>query len=187
MNLLVLLGIAVGLSMDCLAVSMACGTRLKTPTTAQTARLAAAFAFAQAAMPVIGWAAGRTIVGMISAYDHWVAFALLAFIGGKMVYEYFGGEESEETGDPTVGRELFILAIATSLDALAVGLSLAVLNAGIVLPALLIGATCFVITVIGVKLGVKASEVWGRRMELVGGLVLIGIGARILLEHLEIV
>jgi putative Mn2+ efflux pump MntP len=186
MSILVILGIAVGLSMDCLAVSMACGVRLRKPTLRQTLKLAAAFGGAQALMPVLGWLAGRSVVSIIQNFDHWLAFALLAFVGGKMIWEYFSGgdEVGECVGDPTSGREFFLLTIATSIDALAVGLSLAFVNTGILLPAVIIGVVCFAITVAGVRLGVKASEVWGRRMEFVGGLVLIGIGIKVLLEHL---
>lgn len=180
-----MLGIAVGLSMDCLAVSLGCGMRLGCPDNRQTLRTALAFGAAQAIMPVIGWAAGHSVVGYIKDYDHWLAFALLSFVGGKMIREYFEKECAEEEAcDPTKGRELLVLSIATSIDALAVGLSLAFLDAGIALPAVIIGVTCFVITVAGMRLGSKASELFGRRMELVGGLVLIAIGVKILAEHL---
>lgn len=186
MDLLVMFGIAVGLSMDCLAVSLGCGMRLGCPDNRQTLRMALAFGAAQAIMPVIGWAAGHSVVGYIKDYDHWLAFALLSFVGGKMIFEYFEKEcpEEEKACDPTRGRELLVLSIATSIDALAVGLSLAFLEAGIALPAIIIGVTCFAITLFGVKLGGKASELLGKRMELVGGLVLVAIGVKILVEHL---
>ena len=186
MDIVVLFGIAVGLSMDCLAVSMACGMRLVRPGAAQTLRMAAAFGGAQALMPVIGWAAGHTVVSYIKDYDHWLAMGLLSFVGGKMIYEYFERDDEcdEKVCDPTRGRELLVLSIATSIDALAVGLSLAFLEAGIALPAVIIGVTCFCITLAGVKLGGRASALFGKRMELLGGLVLIGIGVKILVEHL---
>ena len=144
MGLIVVFGIAVGLSMDCLAVSMACGMRLGRPDMKQSLRMALAFGGAQAIMPVIGWAAGHTVVAYIKDYDHWLAFGLLAFVGGKMIHEYFGRECDEPACDPTKGRELLVLSIATSIDALAVGLSLAFLETGIVLPAAIIGVKILV-------------------------------------------
>jgi putative Mn2+ efflux pump MntP len=186
MDLITIFGMAVGLSMDCLAVSMACGMRLSRPSATQAIRMALAFGGAQAVMPVVGWLAGRTVVDFIKDYDHWLAFLLLALVGGKMIREYFEeGDECAENGkDLTKGRDLLLLSIATSIDALAVGLSLAFLETGIALPAAVIGATCFSITFAGVMAGGKASDLWGRRMELVGGAVLILIGVKILAEHL---
>ncbi|MBI5526007.1 MAG: manganese efflux pump [Deltaproteobacteria bacterium] len=186
MDLITIFGMAVGLSMDCLAVSMACGMRLGRPSAAQAVRMALAFGGAQAVMPVAGWLAGRTVVDIIKDYDHWLAFALLALVGGKMIREYFekGEECAENARDPTKGRDLLLLSIATSIDALAVGLSLAFIKSGIAVPAAVIGVTCFAITFAGVLVGGKASDLWGRRMDLLGGLILILIGVNILAEHL---
>ena len=182
MSFIEMLLLAVGLSMDCFAVAASCGVRLDKPRPAQALRLGAAFGFAQGFMPVVGWLAGSTVVSLIKDYDHWIAFALLAFVGIKMIREYFEVDHDEsKKGDPTKGRELFILSVATSIDALAVGLSLAFLGTRIFLPAFVIGVSCFCITVFGVYLGVRTKDIWGRRMELVGGVVLIGIGVKVLI------
>ncbi len=186
MNLLVVLGMAVALAMDCFAVAMgmSCGaTRL---TGRQTLRVALFFGLFQFAMPVIGWFAGENVLRYIEKFDHWIALALLAFVGLKMIREFFEKEEKGEKAsvDRTTGAPLIILSIATSIDALAVGLSLAVLRTNILLPAAIIGVVCFVVTVVGAKLGPLVGRAVGKRAELLGGLILIGIGIKIVVEHL---
>ena len=185
MSTLTLLGIAIGLAMDAFAVAIGAGLQLVEVTPRQTFRLAWHFGLFQAFMPVIGWLAGRTLVQYIAPVDHWIAFGLLAFIGGKMVYEAFqeNGDEADAC-DPTRGLRLVMLSIATSIDALAVGLSLAVLGVSIWYPALVIGIVAGVLTTIGLDLGKRFGALLGRRMEVVGGLILIGIGVKILVEHL---
>ena len=185
MSTLTLLGIAIGLAMDAFAVAIGAGLQLVEVTPRQTFRLAWHFGLFQAFMPVIGWLAGRTLVQYIAPVDHWIAFGLLAFIGGKMVYEAFQekGDEADAC-DPTRGLRLVMLSIATSIDALAVGLSLAVLGVSIWYPALVIGIVAGVLTTIGLDLGKRFGALLGRRMEVVGGLILIGIGVKILVEHL---
>jgi len=186
MSLVMVLGLAVALAMDCFAVTlgMACGT--KGLTMKQAVRMAAFFGGFQFVMPVAGWLAGDKFLGFIRNFDHWVAFGLLALIGGRMIYESFGLSEEEKAcrPDQTQGRRLVVLALATSIDALAVGLSLGVVRTSILLPAAVIGATSFVLTVVGAKLGPVAGRLAGRRAELLGGLILIGIGVKILVEHL---
>ena len=187
MSIVIILGVAVALAMDCFAVSLglACGrTRL---TSRQALRMAAAFGAFQFGMPVAGWAVGANVVRLIEHFDHWVAFGLLTFIGGRMIYESFGlsAEEKAARPDQTRGSRLFLLSIATSIDALAVGLSLGVIRAAILFPAAVIGAVCFVVTVAGAKLGPLVGRAVGKRAELLGGLILIGIGVRILAEHLS--
>ena len=186
MDFLMILGIALALAMDAFAVSlgMSCGLRgLKRD---QVLRLALAFGLFQFAMPVLGWLAGGTVIQAIRGFDHWIAFGLLAFIGGRMIFESFHLSEEEKAGRPdqTRGRPLLILALATSIDALAVGLSLGVVRVGIVYPAAVIGVTCFSMTVVGALVGPLVGRVVGKRAELLGGLVLIGIGIKILAEHL---
>ena len=186
MNLLVVLGMAVALAMDCFAVSigMSCGaTRL---TGRQTLRVASSFGFFQFAMPVAGWFAGENVLRTIERLDHWVAFGLLAFVGLKMIRESFASSLDRDTNpvDRTTGWPLFILSIATSIDALAVGLSLAVLRTNIFLPAAIIGVVSFSLTVVGAKLGPLVGRAVGKRAELLGGLILIGIGIKILAGHL---
>jgi putative Mn2+ efflux pump MntP len=185
MNVLVVLGMAVALAMDCFAVSlgMSCGPIKLSGR--QTFRLAIHFALFQFAMPVIGWLAGENVLGYIGSFDHWIAFGLLAFVGGKMIRESFRAGENNENrpADRTRGLSLVILSVATSIDALAVGLSLAMLRVNIFYPAVIIGVICFVLTVAGSKLGPLVGRIVGKRAELVGGLVLIAIGIKILAGH----
>jgi putative Mn2+ efflux pump MntP len=186
MNFLVVLGMAVALAMDCFAVAMgmSCGaTRL---TGRQTVRVAFFFGLFQFAMPVLGWFAGESVLGTIERFDHWVALVLLSFVGLKMILESFekGGGKDTGPADRTIGAPLLVLSIATSIDALAVGLSLAVLRTSILFPAALIGVVCFILTVVGAKLGPLVGRAVGKRAELVGGLILIGIGAKIVAGHL---
>jgi len=181
-----ILGLAAALAMDCFAVTLglACGTRGLTMR--QALRLAVYFGGFQFAMPVIGWLAGDRMLGLIQRFDHWVAFGLLAVIGGRMIHESFemSGEEKACRPDQTQGRRLLVLALATSIDALAVGLGLAVVRTGILYPAAVIGVMSFALTVAGAKLGPVVGRVVGKRAELAGGLILIGIGAKVLIEHL---
>ena len=147
-------------------------------------RAALSFGIFQAVMPVLGWLAGRLFVNFISSFDHWLAFGLLGFVGCKMVWESFHPEKEEKTIDITKGWLLLTLSVATSLDALAVGLSFAFLKVNILTASLTIGVTCFLVTIIGFLLGKKVGEIFGKRAELVGGIILIGIGLQILLTHL---
>jgi manganese efflux pump family protein len=181
---LTLLGIALGLAMDAFAVAIGAGLQLCGATPRQTFRLAWHFGLFQAFMPIIGWLAGRTVAHYIAPVDHWIAFGLLAFIGGKMIWEAFHHDEDAEVCDPTKGWRLVMLSIATSIDALAVGLSLALLGVSIWYPALVIGIVAGVLTIIGMELGKRFGALLGRRMEIVGGIILIGIGVKILVEHL---
>lgn len=176
--------IAVALAMDAFAVALAAGVALHPVSKRQLFRLGFHFGLFQALMPVIGWLAGLSVQELISAYDHWVAFGLLAFVGGKMIHESFQDEEENQKTDPTRGATMVMLSIATSIDALAVGLSLAVIGVSIWTPALVIGLTAGVLTVTGMLLGGRIGQIWGKRVEVLGGLVLISIGLKILFEHL---
>jgi putative Mn2+ efflux pump MntP len=185
MDPITLFGIALALAMDAFAVALGAGLTLERLTGGHLFRLGFHFGLFQALMPVVGWLAGLTVQRWIAAYDHWVAFGLLAFVGGKMIYEAWReeGEEGKETADPTRGLTLVLLSVATSIDALAVGLSLAMLRIAIWLPALVIGLVAGVLTVAGMLLGRRVGAAWGPRVEVVGGVVLVGIGIKILLEH----
>jgi len=188
MPFLTLLAIAVALAMDAFAVALATGICLRQAKAAQTLRMAGAFGLFQALMPIAGWLLGLSVREHIEAYDHWIAFVLLAFVGGKMIWESFASKDEDDAcvpKDPTQGTQLLILAVATSIDALAVGLSFAVLGEAIWLPALVIGVVCFLITALGVKIGCMAGHVSAvsRYAELLGGATLIGIGLKILLDH----
>lgn len=135
-------------------------------------------------MPVLGWLAGRTVVEFIADYDHWVAFAMLAIVSGRMLWGAFRPERTEgKEIDVTKGLLLVTLSIATSIDALAVGLSLAFLNTNIALASPIIGAVAFAATMIGFKLGKKASKLIGKRAEIIGAIILLAIAFRILLSH----
>jgi putative Mn2+ efflux pump MntP len=173
--------------MDAFAVAIATGIALGTVSGRQTFRLAFHFGLFQFLMPVIGYLAGRTVGPYIEGYDSWLAFVLLGYIGGKMVYEGIRGNGEEGNGgkDPTRGMSLIALSVATSIDALAVGISLGVLrNGGIVYPGVVIGLVAATFTVAGLHLGKRLGNVFGKRMEVVGGLVLIGIGLKILFDYL---
>lgn len=185
MELLTLIGIAIGLAMDAFAVSIAVGLTLRQVSFRQTFRLAYHFGLFQALMPIAGWLAGRSIERWIAPVDHWVAFGLLAAIGGRMIHAALTGDAGERAAkDPTKGASLVVLSVATSIDALAVGLSLAVLGVDIWYPALVIGLVALAFTAVGLHLGKRFSALLGRRMEIVGGVILIAIGVRVLVEHL---
>ncbi len=181
-----ILAIAVALAMDAFAVAVAAGVSLKHVSVRQVFRLAWHFGIFQALMPVIGWSAGLRIRSFIEQYDHWVAFGLLAFVGGHMIKEAFQPEKKEtQKKDPTKGWSLIMLSVATSLDALAVGFSMSMLNISIVFPALIIGVTALLFTIIGLHIGKtigSASHV-SQYAEVTGGIVLFLIGLNILYEH----
>lgn len=180
--------ISLGLAMDAFAVSVASGATMKRLHLPRALKMAMFFGGFQALMPVVGWAAGMSARSYISAWDHWIAFGLLAAIGGKMLYEAFSIKEEEECRGaktcPFDTGTLTVLAIATSIDALAVGLTFSVLDVSIATPVLVIGAVTFAMSVAGVKLGSAGGHFFEHRMEAAGGLILIGIGLKILLEHL---
>jgi putative Mn2+ efflux pump MntP len=185
MTWLEIIAIAFGLAMDAFAVSIAAGLTLPKVTGRHVFRLAWHFGVFQFMMPILGWAAGTTFASAIEAYDHWVAFGLLAFVGGHMLYEAIHPDrENRERGDPTRGMRLLMLSIATSIDALAVGLTIAFLKQSVWMPAVVIGVVAGGMTVLGIRFGSKLGHRWEVRAEVLGGLVLIFIGARILYLHL---
>ena len=184
MNIITIILIAFGLAMDAFAVSIASGVTLKCFKVGPAFRVAIFFGGFQALMPVLGWLAGSSFQQYIAAFDHWIAFGLLSFIGGKMIYESFLLEKTGSNCDPNKPTTIFLLAIATSIDALAVGLSFAVLNIQIIQPAIIIGIITFLLSLLGVYLGGKFGSLFENKIELIGGIVLIGIGLKILIEHL---
>jgi putative Mn2+ efflux pump MntP len=184
MDFITLLGIALALAMDAFAVSLGVGLAVAPLTRRHLFRLGFHFGLFQALMPVIGWLAGITVQKQLAAFDHWLAFGLLAFVGGKMIHEAFKDEEQRETGDPTRGLSLVVLSVATSIDALAVGLSLGMLGVSIWRPAVVIGLVAGLLTLVGMLLGRRIGTLWGQRVEVLGGLILIGIGTKVLFEHL---
>ncbi len=195
MGLAELVLLAVGLSMDAFAVSICKGLGMKKINLKVAVVLGLFFGGFQAGMPVIGWALGSQFMGIIGPIDHWIAFILLAFIGGKMLWEAFTEDEDEdEDEDEGDGKdaekidlgEYLILAIATSIDALAVGISFAALSVDIMPAVSLIGITTFIFSVAGVAIGHTFGARYEKPATIVGGVVLIFIGLKILLEHLGI-
>ncbi len=182
MDLLTLVLIAIALGIDAFAVSLSAGAYLVRADSRQAFRLAFHFGLFQFLMPIIGWLVGAELADIIREVDHWVAFGLLALIGGKMIKESL--QESERLKqDVTRGWSLVALSVATSIDALAVGFSLSLIGTRIVLPAVLIGVVASLMSLVGVRLGERVSGLFGRRVEFVGGAVLILIGVRIVIEH----
>ncbi len=186
MDFSTILLIAIALAVDAFAVAMATGAVLPRVGFRHTFRLAWHFGLFQAGMNVLGWIAGLTVQGYIERVDHWLAFGLLAFVGGRMVVEALGsGDEERKVADPTRGKTMLLLSVATSIDALAVGLSFSLLDLSIWLPAVIIGVVATILTAVGIHLGhfVGSKSRLGPASEVVGGIVLIGIGVNILREH----
>ncbi len=175
--------IALGLAMDCLAVSFAAGTSSRVSRLRTAGTLAIFFGGFQCGMTFIGWALGTGFAELISAYDHFVAAGLLWIIGIKMIFEGIGNNSREEPPDVIHLIPVFVLAIATSIDALAVGIGFAFLQVDPLLPAAVIGIVAALVSVAGVCFGGKAGHILGRKVDIFGGMVLILIGVKILLEH----
>ena len=136
-------------------------------------------------MPIIGYHFGLLIEKIISKYGHWVVLAVLSFIGIKMIYQSFSDDkENNDKNDPSKGMTLILLSVATSIDAAAIGLSMATIKLPIVLPAIIIGLTCIIFSILGIVIGKKIGMVIGKWAERLGGLILIAIGVKVLLEHI---
>ncbi len=181
-----ILAIAVALAMDAFAVAIASGVRLKRVSLRQFFRLAWHFGLFQALMPIIGWSAGLTVRDTIERFGHWVAFGLLVYVGLNMIREAFKLEEdARRHKDPTRGLTLVMLSVATSIDALAVGLTISMLKVSIWTPALIIGLVAGLFTVLGLYLGksVGSAERLSPIAEVLGGVVLLVIAVKILIEH----
>ncbi len=182
--------IGVGLSMDAFAVAVCKGLCMKRLDVRQALVIALFFGGFQALMPCVGWALGTQFEQLIAPVDHWIAFGLLALIGGKMLWDSFRGDDGGLACPADGGidlRELTMLAVATSIDALAVGVTFAFLGADIVLSAGLIGATTFALSLAGVAAGHRFGARYEKPATVIGGVVLILIGLKILLEHLGVV
>lgn len=185
MGIVELLLIAVGVSMDAFAVSVCKGLGMRRLNMKVALVLAVLFGGFQALMPVIGWFLGNQFLWLIAPIDHWIAFVLLAFIGGKMVLDAVRGEEEQAgTTDRIAWGEFLMLAVATSIDALAVGISFAALNVNIAFSVTAIGITTFLFSLAGVGVGHLFGSRYERPAQAVGGVVLICIGLKVLLEHL---
>jgi putative Mn2+ efflux pump MntP len=183
MDLLTIFLIALGLAMDALAVSIARGMCARGNKLKTAVFLGALFGGFQMLMPLIGWAVGLSFRDLISSVDHWIAFGLLSLIGGKMIYDAVKGDGDEEESSLTLIAAL-TLAVATSIDALMVGLSFAFLETSILVPILIIGAVTFGLCATGFIFGCQLDKVFGERIKIVGGIILIIIGIRILVDHI---
>jgi len=184
LGLLSIVGIAVGLAMDAFAVSISCGLKVSAPKRLNSLKIAFSFGAFQALMPIAGWGLGRFFSTYIQAFDHWIAFLLLFFIGIRMIYDAVRTTECKTFLNPTDFKTLITLSIATSIDALAVGVTFAFLQIHILTPVLIIGIITFIIASIGLLIGHKLGIYFENRVEIFGGIVLIAIGLKILIEHL---
>lgn len=187
MALLETLLLAVGLAADAFAVSVGVAVQGHVRSLRAAFRLWFHFGLFQCLMPILGWLLGGTVARWMGGFDHWVAFGLLTYVGGRMVYSGGFSRENKETNretDPTRGWTLIGLSIATSIDALAVGLSLAMVRVSIWSPSVIIGVVTATLSFVGVELGNRLGRKCGDRAELIGGIILIGIGIRILIGHL---
>ncbi len=177
--------LALGLSMDAVAVSISSGLCRPQAGFWRVLRMPVLFGLFQALMPFLGWLGGVTLTKSIESWDHWLAFVLLAGIGGKMVWEaWHGADEGCPPADPFAWRRLLVLSVATSVDALAAGLTIAVIDLPVVFTLVIIGVTTSALCLPAVLLARQLGTRWAGRAELVGGLILIGIGAKILVDHL---
>lgn len=186
-----LLLMGIGLAMDAFAVSVCKGLGMRRVNKKQAVVIALFFGGFQALMPLIGWLLGRQFESYITGFDHWIAFVLLAFIGGKMILEAVRPEDEdvavEQMDAPLDLKELLVLAVATSIDALAVGITFAFLSYPIVEAISVIGVTTFIVCIIGVYVGNFFGNKYKSKAEFAGGLILVILGTRILLTHLGII
>ncbi len=182
--------IPVFLALDAFAVSICIGVFLKRVSSVQALRVSLSFGFFQFGMPLIGWFAASYFRKYIENIDHWVAFALLAFVGFNMIREAIkcgkDGEDeiSKKGGDPTRGMILFLLAVATSIDAMAAGIALAMIDINVWIPAAVAGLSTFLLSLFGILGGSRLGKKFGDRIQILGGTVLMGIGVKILIEHI---
>ncbi len=184
MKILDIIIIGIGLAMDCFAVSLSCSLGKCKIKKSYALRIAFFFGLFQALMPVLGWLLGLSFKNLIAAFDHWIAVSLLSAIGIKMIIEAFKNEDQKAI-QITQMWVLLSLSLATSIDAMVVGISFAFLDFNIILTTAIIGIITFLITLLGLYIGKKFTFISGKKAEIMGGIVLIGIGVKILIEHLS--
>lgn len=184
MTHLTIILLALALAMDAFAVSIASGIAIKDLRIKHSLIIASWFGIFQAIMPLLGWLSGIKLQKIICNIDHWIVFALLFFIGCKMIYEAFKIETVEKKTDPMDVAVLFSLSIATSIDAFAAGVSFALLDIGVIEPVIVIGVITFIMSFIGVWIGDRGTHFFEKKIEIAAGLVLIGIGIKVLVSHL---
>jgi putative Mn2+ efflux pump MntP len=179
--------LAIGLSMDSFAVSVGCGLAEQKISFRHAAKISFSLAFFQGILPVVGWFMGTEIREYVEGPDHWIAFFLLVFLGGKMILESFNKEEENKMSDIYSWKHIITLSIATSIDALVVGFSYALASTSNIFGgAIVIGAVTFFFAMLGIRIGKDVGYSFGPKVELLGGIILIGIGLKILLQHLMI-
>ncbi|MBM3153324.1 MAG: manganese efflux pump [Chloroflexi bacterium] len=186
MSILEILLISLSMAMDAFAVCLGAASGGKAEGPRSTFRLAFHFGLFQFIMPVLGWLAGSTIAHYIASFDHWVAFGLLAFVGGRMIYAALHPESTGRSDDPSRGLTMVLLSIAVSIDALAVGLSLGLIGVFVWYPAIAIGVVTGLMSWLGLRIGNGLGKKFGRTMGIIGGILLIGIGVRIVLVSLVV-
>ena len=184
MGLFTIIIMAVGLAMDAFAVSIVSGSAYKKLEVKHAFRVALFFGAFQAIMPLIGSLAGMSVREYIAGYDHWIAFGLLSAVGAKMIYESFKITPAKENFNPSNIWVLLVLSVATSIDALAIGVTISLLPVSIAMAVVIIGLVTFVLSYLGVFIGKKFGHFFENKIEAVGGLVLIGLGVKIMFEHL---
>ena len=184
MEVITLIFLAIGLSIDSFAVSISCGLMMTGITFWKATRIGFSLAFFQALMPLIGWFIGKKIESMVSSFDHWLAFGLLTIIGGRMILESLKkSEEEKKKINPLDPKVLLGMSIATSIDALIVGISFAFISINLYLTTFIIGFTTFFFSMLGILFGKKTGSRFGNKMEIIGGIILISMGIKILHEH----
>ena len=187
MDYITIIALALGLAMDVFAVSLGIGTSPLEKSARMVFRLSFHFGFFQAAMTLLGWLAGNSLLGIIEKFDHWLVFVILCWLGIKMIIGGLNPEAQLSCLDPSRGKALVGICLATSIDALAAGITLAILNTNMIFTLLMIGIASFILAIIGLSAGNYLGKQFGHRMEIIGGLVLITIGVRVVLRHLEII
>ena len=176
--------ISIGLAMDAMAVALGIGATQYADGRRPIFRLSFHFGLFQSLMPVLGWIGGASVAQHVGKIAPWIAFGLLAWVGGRMVRAGLDTDAESHSSDPSRGHMLVLLSIAVSIDALAVGLTLGVLGVSIIYPAIVIGLVTGALTLLGLRLGRRLGETFGKRMEIAGGVILIAIGLRVLLSGL---
>ncbi len=175
--------ISIALAMDALAVSLCIGIAGQIASLRGKIRLAAHFGIFQSGMTALGWLVGSTMIQFVSQFDHWIAFALLGYVGINLIRSGLDKDRKAFQQDPSTGKVLVILSFATSIDAFAVGLSIALIQVPILLSVVMIGLVAFLLSMIGLFTGIRLGEAFGKRMEVLGGLILLGIGVRVVVTH----
>lgn len=186
MDIITIVALAIGLSMDSLAIALTSGAIIKNHRLVNVLKIAGMLAFVQMVLTVVGWLVGRTFVGYIDQYDHWIAFSILVFLGIRVIRDELRNKDEDvevRPFNPLNIKTMFTLSVATSIDAMAVGLSISIVGIQITAPALVIGVVTFCVGILGVVFGSKASKRYKLSINILGGLILIAIGVMILLDH----